>query len=438
MPRPASEASLLSLARALDLSTATVSNAFNRPERVGAATLERILAEADRIGYAGPDPAARQLRRGRADAIGLVLTDALPFAFEDHAAVGFLAGVAQACEETGRSLVMLPSGSGSRSGSGSGSGAVRSGGAASGSGQASGSGRSVGAASDSPVGSARVSPAGAASGSPSGSATVPPVGTVSVPPLGTVAIDGVIVYSVGDREPVLAAAQARRIPIVVVDQPHADPAWDWVGIDDRAVGVAVGEHLAQLGHRRVGVVAPRLSRARRNGPVSPEEVSDYAVLRARIEGLRAGLAGRGADGRGTGEYGAHGGEMVVEVPIEERTISSEQAGAAGFAALMARHPALTAVFCLSDELALGALARAAELGIDVPGEVSIVGVDDIERAAAVGLTTIEQPLQAKGAVAGRLLMARIDERLAGGRPGPAQVRVLPTTLHVRTTTAPPR
>lgn len=377
MPRPLSDGSLRSLARALDLSTATVSNVFNRPERVGAATLARVLAEAERIGYAGPDPAARQLRRGRADAIGLVLTDALPFAFEDHAAVGFLAGVAQACEETGRSLVMLPSGSGS------------------------GPGRAAGALA---LGGGSVSALG------------------GVPALGSVAIDGVIVYSVGDREPVLSAAQARRIPIVVVDQPHADPAWDWVGIDDRAVGVAVGEHLAQLGHRRVGVVAPRLSRARRNGPVSSGEVPDYAVLRARVEGLRAGLAVHGA---------------AAEIAIEERTISGEQAGAAGFAALMARHPTLTAVFCLSDELALGALARAAELGIEVPGRVSIVGVDDIERAAAAGLTTIEQPLQAKGAVAGRLLMARIDERLAGGRPGPAQARMLPTTLHVRTTTAPP-
>lgn len=368
MPRPAADASLLSLARALGLSTATVSNAFNRPERVGAATLTRILAEADRIGYGGPDPAARQLRRGRADAIGLVLTDELPFAFEDHAAVGFLAGVAQTCEESGRSLVMLPSG---------------------------GAGTRPGA--DSPSG-------------------------FGAPPLGTVAIDGVIVYSVGDREPLLAAAKARRIPIVVVDQPHPDPAWDWVGIDDRAVGATVGRHLAQLGHRRVGVLAPRLSRERRNGPVPAGDVPDYAVLRARIEGLRDGLAA--------------GGAPAADIPIEERTISSAQAGAAGFAAMMVRHPTLTAVFCLSDELALGALGRAVELGMDVPGTVSIVGVDDIERAATAGLTTVEQPLQAKGAVAGRLLGMRIDERLAGVRPAPAQAKTLPTTLHVRTSTGP--
>ncbi|WP_298868258.1 substrate-binding domain-containing protein [uncultured Microbacterium sp.] len=375
MGRPPADASLRSLAKALDLSTATVSNAFNRPDRVAAATLARIRAEAERIGYGGPDPAARQLRRGRADAVGLVLTDELPFAFEDHAAVGFLAGLAQACEETGRSLVMLPSGSGRSS----------------------------------VLGGALRTAADAASG--------------SAPGLGTVAIDGVIVYSVGDHEPLLDAARARRLPIVVVDQPHPDAGWGWVGIDDAAVGFAVGEHLARLGHRRVGVVAPRLSSIRRNGPVLPGVVSGYAVLRARIDGLREGLE-------------SAAGQGAVDLAVEERTISSERAGAEGFEALMMRHPELTAVFCLSDELALGALTRAEELGMDVPGRVSIVGVDDIERAAPAGLTTVEQPLQAKGAVAGRILMARIDERLAGVRPGPTQATVLPTTLHVRRSTGP--
>ncbi|MDJ1113265.1 MULTISPECIES: LacI family DNA-binding transcriptional regulator [Microbacterium] len=358
MPRQASEASLLSIARTLGLSTATVSNAFNRPERVSAGTLARIHAEAERKGYAGPDPAARQLRRGRADAIGLVLTDELPFAFEDHAAVGFLAGVAQSCQESGRSLVMLAS-----------------------------------------------------------TAT-------TNPPLGAVAIDGLIIYSVADGEPLLTAGRARRVPMVVVDQPHADPGWDWVGIDDHGVGRVAGEHLARLGHRSVGVLAPRLSRTRRNGPWPADEEPAYAVLRERITGLRAALA-------------PHGGHAAA-IPIEERTISSERAGATGLQALMSRHPELTAVFCLSDELALGALARAAELGIDVPRQLSIVGVDDIERAEAAGLTTIEQPLQAKGAVAGRLLMSRIEERLAGRKRAPAQTRTLPTTLHVRSTTAPPR
>lgn len=56
------------------------------------------------------------------------------------------------------------------------------------------------------------------------------------------------------------------------------------------------------------------------------------------------------------------------------------------------------------------------------------------RAEAAGLTTVEQPLQAKGAVAGRLLIRRIDEGLSGA--GPRVAKLLPSTLHVRTSTAP--
>lgn len=358
MPELSRGSSLRTIAQTLQLSTATVSNAFNRPDRVGKDTLARILAEARRIGYAGPDPAARQLRRRRSDTVGLILTDELPFAFEDHAAVGFLAGVAQACEESGRSLLMLPS------------------------------------------------------------------RHAAAPQLATVLIDGLIVYSVPDTEPVLDSAIQRGIPIVVVDQPHGKPAWDWVGIDDRAVGRAVGTHLAQLGHERVAVLAPRMSRERRNGPWPEGDTTPYAVLRERIAGLTESLAAHGRGGH--------------SIPVEERTISSEEAGAAGFEALIRRIPEVTAVFCLSDELALGVLRRGAELGIDVPRQMSVVGVDDIERAEGAGLTTVEQPLQAKGAVAGRMLMTRIEEKVSGAKPLPWQTRTLPTTLHIRATTGVPR
>jgi len=350
----AGDASLRSLARALGLSTATVSNAFNRPERVNRETLRRILEEADRVAYGGPDPAAHKLRRGRADAVGVVLTDELPFAFYDQAAVGFLAGLAQACEESGRSLLMLPSGS------------------------------------------------------------------ANAHALRTAAVDGVLVYSVADNDPLLDAARVRRLPIVVVDQPHAGSGWDWVGIDHVAAGRTAAEHLAHLGHGRVGILAPRLGPERRNGPWPELSAPVYAVLRDRIDGFRAVFAERGVTG----------------IPIEERTTSAPAAGAAGFEAIMARHPGLTGIFCLSDELALGALERASALGIRVPEEVSIIGVDDIERAEPAGLTTVEQPLQAKGAVAGRLLIRRIDERLSGAPVRPPVVKLLPSTLHVRTTTAP--
>ena len=69
--------SLASIARALGVSTATVSNAFNKPERVSDELRARVLDHARKVGYVGPDPAARHLRRGRSDVVGLVFSDNL-------------------------------------------------------------------------------------------------------------------------------------------------------------------------------------------------------------------------------------------------------------------------------------------------------------------------------------------------------------------------
>ena len=78
MPRRAPhKPSLATVADKVGVSTATVSNSFNRPEKVSPEVLARVLAEAERQGYAGPDPAARQLSRGRTDTLGLLFTDEL-------------------------------------------------------------------------------------------------------------------------------------------------------------------------------------------------------------------------------------------------------------------------------------------------------------------------------------------------------------------------
>src|SRR5215211_4226851 len=92
---------LRDVAAAAGVSIGSASNAFNRPEVLSEDTRERVLAEARRLGYAGPDPAARRLRTGRAGALGLLFTERLPFAFDDDAAIIFLRGVANALEESG-------------------------------------------------------------------------------------------------------------------------------------------------------------------------------------------------------------------------------------------------------------------------------------------------------------------------------------------------
>ncbi len=95
---------LATVAEALGVSTMTVSNAYNRPEKLSAELRERILAKAEELGYAGPDALARSLRRGRTGVLGVVLGEALTYAFEDPATVEFFRGLASA----GIALQLVP------------------------------------------------------------------------------------------------------------------------------------------------------------------------------------------------------------------------------------------------------------------------------------------------------------------------------------------
>ena len=187
MPRP----TLRDVASGAGVSIGTASNAFNRPELISDALRERVLAEAGRLGYAGPDPAARRLRTGRAGALGLIFTDRLPFAFDDEAAVIFLRGVARALESSGAGLLLIPTSPTREEGA-----------------------RVVRAA----------------------------------------AVDGFIVYSTPTGDPRLEAALERGLPTVVVDEPLAVPV-PFIGIDDRGAARAAALHLREAGHERVGVVA---------------------------------------------------------------------------------------------------------------------------------------------------------------------------------------
>src|SRR5919199_3912395 len=86
---------LVTVARAVGVSPTTVSNAYNRPHKLSPALRERILEAARELGYPGPNPVARSLRRGRAGSIGLLFGEALTYAFRDPGAVEFLRGLAE-------------------------------------------------------------------------------------------------------------------------------------------------------------------------------------------------------------------------------------------------------------------------------------------------------------------------------------------------------
>src|SRR6195952_5905427 len=96
------------VAAAAGVSRMTVSNAYNRPNQLSAATREHVLAAAQALGYAGPDPAAASLRLGRTGTVGVVLTERLPYAFADPGLITILHGIATELSEAGNALLLVP------------------------------------------------------------------------------------------------------------------------------------------------------------------------------------------------------------------------------------------------------------------------------------------------------------------------------------------
>lgn len=219
-------ATLASLAAELGVSRTTVSNAYNRPDQLSPALRRRVLETAHRLGYPGPDPVARSLRTRRAGAVGLLLTEALSYAFRDPAAIGFLEGLALGCEEAGQGLLMVPA-------------------------------------------------------SPEADQAVHTAAAVH-----QAGVDGFVVYSVPDDDLHFAAVRQRPLPLVVCDQPIVEGV-DHVGIDDRGAMAGLGRHLIGLGHRRVGVICMRLGRDRNDGfvAVARQRAAHFHVQRARLAGL---------------------------------------------------------------------------------------------------------------------------------------------------------
>lgn len=107
MSTQAHRATLDVVAATAGVSRMTVSNAYNRPEVVAVGTRERVLAAAAQVGYGGPSPVGRTLRRGTTDVLGLLLRVGLPDAFADPASAQFLRGIARGCDEADLSLQIV-------------------------------------------------------------------------------------------------------------------------------------------------------------------------------------------------------------------------------------------------------------------------------------------------------------------------------------------
>ena len=230
-------------------------------------------------------------------------------------------------------------------------------------------------------------------------------------------VDALCVYSLPDGHPAIRGALERHLPVVVVDGPLLK-ATTFVGVDDRGGARAVAAHLAGLGHRRLAVIVPTLVQDGREGRVDEERLraASYHNDRERLAGLRQGLEAAGIPWR--------------NVLLEERS-NSRASGAAAVRSLLAEVPRPTALVATTDQLALGAVRAAHELGLGLPADLSVVGFDDIPEAARSQppLTTVRQPLVGKGTLAGDRLFALLE-----GRAAPDEV--LPVELVVRESTGP--
>ena len=215
--------------------------------------------------------------------------------------------------------------------------------------------------------------------------------------------DAVIVIALPVPEQEAARLELMGVQVVVaggrmLDYPH-------VRIDDRNVGHRAAQHLIGLGHRRIAMIRTHDD----EGVLWPADL-------ARTQGYRDALAEHGLryDGRlvVTTRFGPRGGMEAAQQ-------------------LLALPQRPTAIFAHSDEVAFGALRALHVAGVDVPGEMSVVGVDDHPMAEIHDLTTVRQPVDLQGRIAASVVLDLIN-----GRPVAERSTCLPTELVVRGSTAP--
>jgi DNA-binding LacI/PurR family transcriptional regulator len=325
------------VARAAGVSVMTVSYAYSRPERVSAQATSKVRAVAADLGYPGPHPGARSLRRGRAGSLGVVFGERLTYAFDDPQAARFLSGVAEACAAQAVGLTLVPT---------------------------TGADRDV----------ARVADA---------------------------AVDGFVIWTTTDDDPILDAVIATGLPSVI----HAGPGrrgLPVVGIDDRAAAAAIGQ-VAFAGARCPAVLSFPLDRNRRQqllrAPAAPRV--RFPVTRRRW--------------RGFADAWRVGGGAPEQLRVAVCPNNNAVCGEALTYELFADEQPPDAIAAMSDELALGALRAAERAGFTVPGDLSITGWDDSDAAGPAGLTTVAQSLHHQGVRCAQLALGTARPGSRGNR-----------------------
>lgn len=218
------------------------------------------------------------------------------------------------------------------------------------------------------------------------------------------AVDGLIFVSTGNDAEVIEALGKNDLAAVLVDRDVPQSQLDRVVSDNELGAYLAVRHLTELGHRRIACIS---------GP------QGIASTEARLAGYHRALAAAGGVGR------VIPGDFQV------------QSGYDAFISLYESGELPEAVFAMNDLMALGLLHAAAEKGVKVPAELSVLGFDDIQLAsfAVPSLTTVRQPKRAIAREAVELLLQRLGS--TGGTAAGPEERVLSPELVVRGSTGPP-
>lgn len=317
------------------VSRSTVSRVINNHEGVSSRVRERVLEVIEETGYR-PHAAARSLAAQRTQVIGLVIPRSVQSFFADPYFPLLIQGIAHACNDHGYTLSLF---------------------------------MFYSEAEEHDL--------------------YPRV-------LSRGLLDGVIVSSFVEEDPLIPLLLESKMPFVVDGRPLVPGPINYVDVDNVAGARNATAHLIRLGRRRVGHIS---------GPL------DTSVGRDRREGYAQALARRGR---------SLDGELIVEGDF------SETGGYEACRQLL--RIGVDAIFAASDKMAFGALRALREAGRRMPEEVAVIGFDDLEAAAIShpALTTVRQPIRENGASAVELLL----DVVANGQETARQI-ILPTQLIIR-------
>lgn len=214
-------------------------------------------------------------------------------------------------------------------------------------------------------------------------------------------LDGLIAIDSVPHSPITTIVKRHNIPLVVLGYHNAPYN---VHSDDYLGGQNLMQHVLSLGHRRVGIISV------------PSDKN--TAVNERVRGLRDATTRQGLD--------------FDALPCVEGDFST-RSGAILMAQLRAQNPDLTAVICINDRMAIGAIQHLQAQGVRVPQDVSVVGYDNLSLSELItpALTTVSQHATQLGRKSAQMLISVLN----GETPFTA---VIPPTLLVRGSTASPR